>query len=95
MPHLAGISLYPIKSLEPLAVSEAAVLASGGLEHDRELGLFDEDGKFMNGKRSPLVHGLSSAFDAQTGALCLEVRATGRTRRFHLPDDQAAHSMPG
>ena len=90
MPHLAGISLYPIKSLEPVAVPEAAVLASGGLKHDRELALFDEDGKFVNGKRSPLVHGLSSAFDPETGALCLEVRATGRARSFHLPDDQAA-----
>ena len=82
MPHLAGISLYPIKSLDPLAVSEAALLASGGLQHDREFALFDEEGKFVNGKRSPLVHGLRSAFDPETGGLCLEVRATGQPRRF-------------
>ena len=90
MPYLAGISLYPIKSLNPWVVPEATLLASGGLRHDREFAIFDEDEKYINGKRSPLVHGLSSAFDPTTRALCLEVRATGRARRFFLPDDQAA-----
>ncbi|MBV9850814.1 MAG: MOSC N-terminal beta barrel domain-containing protein [Armatimonadetes bacterium] len=89
MPYLTGISLYPIKSLDPMAATEATVLASGGLRHDRELALFDEEGKFVNGKRSPLVHGLCAAFDPAIGALCLEIRATGRACHFYLPDDQS------
>ena len=31
MPHLARICLYPIKSLDPMDVTEASVLAAGGL----------------------------------------------------------------
>ena len=84
MPHLAGITLYPLKSLGPLAVPEAAVLSSGALRHDREFAVFDADGKFVNGKRSPLVHSLRAVFDPATGALVLG------QERFHWPDDQAA-----
>ncbi len=84
MPHLAGIRLYPIKSLSPQEVSEASVLATGALRHDREFALFDAEGKFVNGKRSPLVHGLNAAFDTAMGGLCLD------GRQFHLPDDQRA-----
>ena len=90
MPHLARITLYPIKSLDPLPVTEATVLASGALKYDREFALFDEEGKFVNGKRSPLVHGLRAAFNLTTGALRLTQRQTGHTRSFDLPDDHAA-----
>jgi uncharacterized protein YcbX len=90
MPFLARISLYPVKSLDPITVPDAAVVATGALEHDREFALFDDDGKFLNGKRTPLVHGLRAAVDYATGGLCLEVRRTGQARQFHLPDDQAA-----
>ncbi len=84
MPHLARIRLYPVKSLSPQEVSEATVLATGALQHDREMALFDGEGKFINGKRSPLVHGLRAAFDPATGGLCVG------GRQFHLPDDQDA-----
>lgn len=90
MPHLAGISLYPIKSLDPITVSEATVLPSGALRHDREFAIFDADGKVVNGKRTPKIHGLRSSFDLDTGALCLEARDTGRARAFRLPDDMVA-----
>ena len=90
MPYLARILLYPVKSLDPLEVTEAAILSTGALEHDREFALFDEEGRFINGKRSPLVHGLSAAFDPDTGLLCLAPRATGRAQRFHWPDDRIA-----
>ena len=90
MPFLARISLYPLKSLTPRFVSEATLLPSGALEHDREFALFDAEGKVLNGKRTPLVHGLRAEFDPKLGTLCLENRATGRARLFHLPDDQQA-----
>ena len=88
MPHLARILLYPIKSLDPLEVSEAAVLATGALEHDREFALFDDEDRFVNGKHSPLVHGLSAAFDPSVGALCFAPRTGDRAHRFHWPDDK-------
>ena len=90
MPHLAAITLYPIKSLTPQAVTEATVLASGALRHDREFAIFDADGRVVNGKRTPRIHDLHSSFDLASGALCLEARDRGPAHRFSWPDDQAA-----
>lgn len=90
MPHLARICVYPIKSLAPTLPPQAAVLAGGVLEHDREFAFFDGDGKFLNGKRTPKIHGLRSAFDLHTGDLRLAAAGTREEGRFHLPDDQEA-----
>ena len=90
MPHLARICLYPIKSLGPLSLPSVTVLAGGALEHDREFAFFAEDGKFLNGKRTPKIHGLRSAFDLSTGDLCLESAETHEKAKFHLPDDRDA-----
>ena len=40
-----SISLYPIKSLDPIQVPAARILSSGALEHDREFALFDDRGE--------------------------------------------------
>jgi uncharacterized protein YcbX len=56
MPYLAGIFIYPIKSLDRIAVTQATILKSGALKHDREFALFDEQGRFVNGKRNAKVH---------------------------------------
>ena len=90
MPHLARIHVYPIKSLAPLSPPRVRVLAGGALEHDREFAFFDADGKFLNGKRTPKIHALRSAFDLTTGELCLEDAETHETGRWSLPDDQEA-----
>ncbi len=66
------------------------MLAGGVLEHDREFAFFDGDGKFLNGKRTPKIHGLRSAFDLHTGDLRLAAAGTREEGRFHLPDDQEA-----
>lgn len=51
-PHLARIQIYPVKSLDGLSVSEAAVLRGFGLVHDREYVLESADGKVVNTKRA-------------------------------------------
>lgn len=89
-PYLARILLYPIKLLDSMKVTEATVLPTSALRHDREFALFDGEGKFVNGKRSPLVHGLAAAFDPATGGLYLARRAKGQARRFQWPDDRMA-----
>jgi uncharacterized protein YcbX len=63
MAHLAEIRVYPIKSLDPVALSTARVLNSGALRYDRQWAIVDASGKFLNGKRIPLVHQLRVAFD--------------------------------
>jgi uncharacterized protein YcbX len=44
-------------------VASARLLPSGGLEYDRTFAIFDAAGKYVNGKRQPLVHHLRSEFD--------------------------------
>ena len=58
MPRLSRIAIYPVKSLNPIYVDEVKVLESGALENDRCFALWDEQNKFVNGKREPKVHHL-------------------------------------
>ncbi|HVM74255.1 MAG TPA: MOSC N-terminal beta barrel domain-containing protein, partial [Candidatus Saccharimonadales bacterium] len=55
-PKLANIRLHPIKSLDPVEVSEARISPSGGLVYDRAWALYSVDGKWVNGKRTPVIH---------------------------------------
>jgi uncharacterized protein YcbX len=57
------LSLYPIKSLDPVVVSAARILPSGALEHDREFALFDKDGNRINGKRDARVHAIRAQYE--------------------------------
>lgn len=83
MPHLARIDIYPIKSLDGLTVSQASVLSSGALQHDREFALFDERGKFVNGKHHKKIHAIRSHFDLQTQELSLQMEAQKQTFNVH------------
>jgi uncharacterized protein len=88
MAHLAHLMIYPIKSLDSVAVERATVLASGALQHDREFAIVDQAGKFVNGKRTTKVHGVRSSFDLKARMMTLRVEG-GRTQAmFHLDDDR-------
>ena len=50
-PHLARITVYPVKSLDGQSAAEAAVLRSGVLSHDREYALADASDAVLNTKR--------------------------------------------
>jgi len=63
MPTLARITIYPVKSLDGLAVEAARVLPGGALEHDRRWQLVDMEGRVVNAKRSPLFHAIRAEFD--------------------------------
>jgi hypothetical protein len=76
--HLARILVYPIKSLEAVEVSSAKVISSGGLEFDRRWAICDETGKFINGKRTPAVHGIRAEFDLQGRRVRLSTRELTR-----------------
>ncbi len=73
MPHLARIDIYPIKSLDGLTLPQATILSSGALQHDREFALFDEQGRFVNGKHNQKVHTIRSHFDIHTETLSLQI----------------------
>ncbi|PSB22297.1 MOSC domain-containing protein [filamentous cyanobacterium CCP1] len=90
MPHLAKILIYPIKSLSGIEVTEARLLEGGALAHDREFVMVDEQGRFVNGKRTAKVHLLRSTYDLANRGVTLEVQGDTQTASFHLDDDRAA-----
>lgn len=87
---LAGIRVFPVKSLDALDLHETALLPSGALALDREFALMDADGKFINAKRYPLVQRLRSAWDRDRQILYLHLNGTGEEARFRLPTQQPA-----
>lgn len=88
--RLARIDLFPIKSLDAVTVESARVLPSGAIENDRRFALVDAQGKFVNGKRTSLVHALRVSFDAACERLTLADRRDGREQSFSLVDDRPA-----
>jgi uncharacterized protein YcbX len=88
LPYLAGISIYPVKSLEPTVLQDVRILRSGALEGDRSFALFDSENKFVNGKRVAKIHLLRSKFDFFTQELSLGRAETGLTAAFHVDRDR-------
>jgi uncharacterized protein len=72
MADVASLFIYPIKSLDGIAVTQAKILASGALQHDREYAIIDVDEKYVNGKRNIKVHGLRSHFDLASHSMTLQ-----------------------
>jgi uncharacterized protein YcbX len=87
--HAVGrIVVHPIKSLDGVAVSEAKVLGSGALEHDREFALFDREGNWINGKRDSWIHSIRSEFDLSSYVVTLNSDRGRPPQQFHLLEDQ-------
>ena len=61
--HLGRITVFPIKALDGVTREESVVTAGGILEHDREYAIFDADGHWVNGKRTPRIQQLRCAYD--------------------------------
>lgn len=100
-PQLARITLYPLKSFDPLSVPVATVLPSGALKHDRQFALVQTDGRLLTAKLEPQVHRVAIRVDpvARTASVCLRAAggeadgATGAAKpprdRMHLDHDRA------
>ncbi len=75
MPRIARLFVYPVKSLDATEVTEATLLPSGALAHDRAYALTDSDARFVNAKRLATIHGLRSRYDIATRSLTLRDEA--------------------
>lgn len=62
MTRLTQITVYPIKSLGGVGVPQARVLESGALENDRRLAIVDQQGRYLNGKRTAAVHAIHAEY---------------------------------
>jgi uncharacterized protein YcbX len=91
-PHLAGIHLYPIKSLDGVTVPECRIGPGGGLALDRVWALCSEDGRFINGKSTAAIHLIRAVFAGDVSSVTLsagDVRRGGEPETFGLPGDFA------
>lgn len=83
MAELAAIFLHPVKALDAVAVSEAQVLASGALAHDRRWALVDGAGRFVNGKNRAAVHEVRASFDVSRWEIDLDGRVFSLLEQAH------------
>lgn len=86
MPYLASISVYPIKSLDGIAVNQIKVLESGALSQDREFAILDAQGRFVNGKRNLKVHSLRSTWNVAKQTVCFQIQGTLEKQEFAIED---------
>jgi uncharacterized protein len=92
-PRLANIRLHPIKSLDPIRVSEARIGPGGGLELDRAWALYSVDGQWVNGKRTAAVHLIRASYAPDLRSVTLSVPGDRRkipTKTFAFPEDTEA-----
>jgi len=88
VPRLVNIRLHPIKSLDPVSVSESRISPSGGLALDRAWALYSADGKWVNGKRTPAIHLIRAGYTPDLRSITLSVPGDRReipTRTFDFP----------
>jgi uncharacterized protein YcbX len=88
-PKLANIRLHPIKSLDPVEVPEARISPSGGLVYDRAWALYSVDGKWVNGKRTPVIHLIRASYSPGLHSVTLSVPGDRRkipARTFAFPE---------
>jgi uncharacterized protein YcbX len=89
-PVLARIEIFPIKSMDGVAVPQAKVLESGALEGDRRYALFDTQHRFINGKHNAAIHRLRATFSPDFATITCRIGGTPDTVTFHLPNQQQA-----
>ena len=88
--RLARIDVYPVKSFDGVTVEVARVLPAGCLEGDRRYAVVDAQGKFVNGKRTPLVHSLEMSFGEAFERVTITDRRDGRAETYSLAGDRGA-----
>jgi uncharacterized protein len=89
-PRLANIRLHPIKSLDPVSVSEARIGPNGGLELDRAWALYSADGRWVNAKRTAAIHLIRAMYAPDLSSVTLSVPGDRRNvpaMTFAFPSD--------
>lgn len=84
---LSQITVYPIKSLPGVDVSESTVLDGGALNWDRRLVLTDSEGEFVTAKRTAEMHRFRAEYDLSVPSVTLRDGDSDVGRTFHLAED--------
>ncbi len=85
---LSKIQIFPIKSLDPIALSEVEISAGGALKGDREFAMFDQRGNYINAKRNPKIHLIRASYDLGDRIVNLKIPNQEQVFTFHLDRDR-------
>jgi uncharacterized protein YcbX len=88
-PYLARIEVFPIKSLDGVAVPEVAILDSGALQGDRTYALFDDQGRFIHAKRTAAIQRIRASYGEDLVTVTCTAEDCAPTS-FQLPEELAA-----
>ena len=89
-PHLSRITIYPIKSLDSTEREQSEVVEGGALSGDRAFAIRDDEGRYVNGKRTPDVHRLRTKFDDDLRAVTVREEGTDEAETFPLDGDRGS-----
>ena len=89
-PYVARVFVYPIKSLDREECDRVTILESGAIQGDRTWAIFDNAGKFVNGKSNQKIHALRSKFDLENETVTLRMQGSDCTETFNLIKEQSA-----
>lgn len=95
-PRLTAITLHPIKSLDPISVTEAHIGPAGGLELDRIWALYSMDGRWVNGKRTPAIQRIRAVYAPDLSKVTLSAPADRRDlppRTVTFPEDSESAAL--
>lgn len=84
MTQLSKILIFPIKSLDPIALNEVEITSGGSLKGDREFALFDRSGKYINAKRNPKIHLIRANYQLGDRLIHLQIQDSPSISTFHL-----------
>lgn len=82
--RVARITLYPVKSLDGIDVTQAEIMPSGALGKDRRWAMIDVQGNFVNAKRTPRIHELSAQFDSAHDQVTVGIRGQSVANSYSL-----------
>jgi uncharacterized protein len=90
LPTLSRIEIFPIKSLDGVTLQGVTLLPSGALQGDRQYAIQDAEGRFVNGKRNPLIHRLRTTFSEDLTTIRLNIQGFDEWETFCLVGDSSA-----
>lgn len=90
MSKLSKILIFPIKSLDPIALDAVEISGGGALKGDREFAMFDNGGKYINAKRYPQIHLIRAKYELGDRLVHLQIQKQQEVFTFHLDRDQTA-----
>lgn len=86
-PVVSELRIYPVKSLDPVIVNKLTI-SERSLLHDREFAIFDENGKYVNGKKTPEINKLRAVFDLENYQIELRIEGSDVVHSFSLLEEQ-------